>query len=179
MSNNRGQAFSSEMLVAFSIFIACLILVLALWNNSTRDILVGENRKKLVDAGTAAAEKLVRTPGSPKGWNETFVTSLGLVNDSRVLVSGKVGAFVHMMDDNQNDLCQAGIPNYECNAYRLGMGSYQFLFNMTYLNDSVVVIDGTPAVTGRFWDNHTDSLSIMRTALLDDSIVRIKLTVWR
>lgn len=179
MKSRRGQSFSGEMLLAFAIFLACLILVLTLWDNSMRDVLSSENRRLMEEAGVTAAEKLIRTPGTPADWNRSHVASIGLANESRFLMPHKVKEFVRMMDDSEPGLCGAGMSKYGCNSYMLGMGAFHFKFNMTHLNGSVVKTGGVPAEAGRLWENSTDSLTIVRTALLGDEIVRIRLTVWR
>jgi len=175
----RGQSFSGEFLVGFVMFMGCLILLLAMWNNSTKDVLITERKMIMSEQGVNAIEKLVRTPGTPDNWGVGNVTSLGLVNNSRILMPEKVKAFVRLMSDTDNDLCKPGIPNYECNAYLLGMGGFQFRFNMTYMNGTVAIVNGTRAETGRWWDNYTDSLALTRTAILGDEIVRIRFIIWR
>jgi hypothetical protein len=175
---SRGQLFSGEFLMSLVLFMAALIMVLGLWSNSTAEILRAEGMRTMEDMGVDASEALMRTPGIPSDWGVQNVTSLGLANESRVLLPAKVKAFSHYLSDNQSDLCVDG-KNYECNLHMLGIGGYDMYFNLTYLNGSTVVIDGVPSYAGRRPVNDTEKMTVVRTALLNGEITRAYLTVWR
>jgi hypothetical protein len=173
-----GQVFSGEFILAFMAFMAALILLLNLWGTSTREVLNAESQATLEDYGVEAAEKLVRTPGTPLNWTSDDVLSIGLANESRRLMASKVLNFTHLMSDADTDLCGPE-SNYECNLYLLGIGGYNFHFNLTYLNKTQLVLDGMPAVTGRLPTAEQEEITVVRTALLNGEIVRMYFTVWR
>ncbi|MBD3388770.1 MAG: hypothetical protein GF416_06850 [Candidatus Altiarchaeales archaeon] len=179
-AQSKGQVFSGEFLIAFMLFMAGLMLILHLWDLSTRDLFQAEDQRTMAEFGVEAAEKLIRTPGTPENWVLDNVTSLGLSNKSRVLVPYKLLEFKHFMDHGQTDLCSLpGGSNYECNLYLLGIGGYDFYFNLTYLNGSVVEVDGEAMGVGRVPSNDTEAMTITRTAVLDGEITRLYFTVWR
>jgi hypothetical protein len=173
----KAQMFSGELLAGFLLFLAAVILILSIWNTTTREVLTTENDAAMEEMGSDMAEKLLRTPGNPENWVIANVTSLGLSNQSRVLMRDKVLAFVNMTKDDQYDLCN-GERNYECNIHRLGIGGYNFYFNMTDLNGSAVEINNAQIISGRAPENETRSVTIERTGILDDKIVRIYITMW-
>ena len=174
----KGQVFSGEFLLSFVLFLTALILLLSLWTSSTRDVLTYERRKTMEELGVSAAEKLIRTPGYPDEWNASSVTSVGLANVSRILSPRKIIEFTKLTDDSSAGSCGAG-SSYECNVHMLGIGGYDFSFNLTYLNGSTVVLDGYPASSGRFKVDEKEAVTITRTAILNDDIVRMYFTIWR
>jgi hypothetical protein len=172
--------FSGEFLLAFMLFLVSLSLLLSLWDSSTKDILEEENMRTMEGLSIDAAESLVRTPGIPSNWTADNVRSLGLSNQSRVLEPYKVKEFVRYMSTNLSDLCSAsGASNYDCNMHMLGMGGYDFLFNLSYLNGSIVVVNGTAAYAGRVPVNESEKMTVQRTAIMGGDITRLYLTVWR
>ena len=177
VSKSRGQVFSGEFIIGFLLFMACLALLLSLWDSSTRDILVAENLRSLEDHAVDAAEQLVRTPGFPAEWTVGNVTSVGLANESRVLSGRKLKEFVRYIRDNESNLCGSG-SNYECNMHMLGVGGYYVYFNISYFNGSTASVDGMNIFSGRRPVNDTQRITVVRTALLNDEMTRVYLTLW-
>ena len=173
-----GQIYSGEFLVGFVIFMSALTVILTLWNTVYSDIFDMEGRHTMESFGSDAVEKLVRTRGVPVDWGVDNVTSLGLINESRILMPEKIYALSHLMDDTQSDLC-TGMSNYECNAYLMGLGRYHFFMTFSYLNGSQVVVSAKDATAGRQPVNETEVMTIMRTSILEGEIVRLYVTVWR
>jgi hypothetical protein len=176
--SRRGQIFSGEFILGFVLFTLALGIMLMLWNNSMKDVLGSYSVQDMEDAGVDAAETLVRTQGVPSDWNESNVVSLGLANDSRILRTQKVKMFVHYMSMDDSDLCP-GTKNYDCNLHMLGLGGYDFLFNLSYINGSTVVIDGKKTLAGRAPVNETDRVTVVRSVIINDEITKLYLTVWR
>ncbi len=172
--------FSGEFILSFLMFMTAFALLLGLWGASTRDIFQAESARTMEDLGTDAAEALVRTPGVPGNWTASDVSSLGLANDSRVLSERKVLEFMLYMNDSDDSLCPvAGATNYDCNLHMLGIGGYDAYFNVSSLDGSTLVLNGTEAYAGRRPQNQTDEVTVMRTVLLNDEITRLYVTVWR
>jgi hypothetical protein len=174
----RGQLFSGEFLVSFLMFMAAFTLLMGMWDTSTKDLFTEESTNTMEEMTVGALENIVRTPGVPSDWGAENVTSIGLANDSRVLMPDKVKALAHYMADNASDLCTGGT-NYECNTHMLGIVGYQFHLNLTYLNGTTVIVNGTLAAAGRNPVNETNKLTVQRTAILNGEITRVYLTVWR
>jgi hypothetical protein len=165
-------------MLGFVLFLAAVTLIIGLWNTTIREVLSTENDIAMEETGSDMAEKLLRTPGYPENWDESNVTSIGLANQSRVLMRRKILSFIHLTRDNETGHCSGG-RNYECNTHLLGIGGYQFQFNMTYLNGSTIILNKTLALSGRAPVNETRSVTIERTGLLEGDVVRAYITIWR
>jgi len=174
---NRAQVFSGEFLGSYVIFFSALIIVLYLWNSNLTEINATEKQQDMNDLGVQATEQLIRTPGSPRNWTLQNYTVLGLANESRVLQQDKIKSFVVIMSVNDSSLCP-GETNYDCNRHLMGLGRYDFAFNMTYLNGTSIKMNNTLFSTGRLPANDTRRITVVRTALLEDNMVRIIFTLW-
>lgn len=174
----RGQMFSGEFLLALVTFMAAFIVAMSMWSTTLRETMESENVRMMENSAVDAAENLIRTPGVPANWTVEEVASIGLANRSRVLLERKVADFVYYMSDTNSSLCSGG-SNYECNQYRLGMGGYNFYFNMTYMNGSTVAAQNVSAYTGRRPVNETDVVTVTRSAIYNDEISRIYFMVWK
>jgi hypothetical protein len=176
--SRRGQVFSGEFILAFLLFMTSLIIIFTIWGSTTRDVMRGENMLSLEETAVDAAEQLVRTPGSPTNWGVGNVTSVGLANESRVLLPSKVKSFIRFISTSAADPPCAG-SNYECNINMLGMGDYDVFFNISFMNGTTEVLDGTAIYAGKPPINESNKITVVRTALLNDEISRVYLTVWR
>lgn len=184
-SRIRGQILSSEFILACSIFMFVLLSVLVMWSATTREMTRSEILYDMDNAATNAVEKLARTSGLPGDWASLpmdNVSSIGLSNESRRLDREKVKRFVYVMEnaacvDPDDNPC-ISTTKYDCNRYLLGLGRYNFFFNMTYLNGSAVELDGDECVTGVAPAGDDYLLSKTRNALLGDDIMRINFIIW-
>jgi hypothetical protein len=178
--NSKAQVFSGEFLLAYFIFMTVIILALLLWYNTTRDVSYVESYKLMEEKAVDAAEQLVRTPGIPDDWNATNVLSVGLANGSRILSAAKIGRFLDLTNaSSYDDLCDdPSLSNYDCNRHLLGLSGYDFQYNISHLNGSIISVDGKLAVSGKAPINQTRLITIQRTALLDGETVKTTLTVW-
>lgn len=169
----RGQAFSSEFLLAYFVFMIVLSMALYAWTLSTKKIIENERLLDMESQAIDASEQLIRTPGYPLDWNKTSVESIGLASESRVLDWTRVSYFIDLMTTSTDDLCTiSDSSNYECNRYLLGLGVYDFHFNLLYTNGTSI------ASTGKEPVNETHRIGVERTAILNNSIVNTVLTVW-
>jgi hypothetical protein len=176
---HSGQIFSGEFVVSYLIFLVVLMLLLYLWNTTTRGILDSDTQYSINEASVDVAEQLVRTPGNPFNWTARNVSSIGLANESRRLMRYKIIEFIRMLNTSDTSLCDGGNPNYECNRYLLGLGNYELYFNLTYINKTTVVLNDTQCYVGRPPVNETRKITVVRAALIDEDIVLLYLTVWK
>lgn len=169
-SRKNAQVFSGEFLIAYFIFAIALVLVFYMWDTTTADIMQFEHLYKLEDISVDVAEKLIKTKGIPENWSSDDVDSIGLVSGSRILDSEKVLKFLKMMNSSNS--------NYEDNKYLLGIGKYDFHFEITDIDGTVIKINNLTCETGKPPVNETYMLTVTRTAILNNEIVRTILTVW-
>jgi hypothetical protein len=182
--HKRGQILSSEFIIAAVIFMFVLGAILFMWTTTTLQINQSELVYTMDESATSAAEKLVRTGGLPRNWSKLDaddIAAIGLVNESRILDLGKLDRFLEMMNDSglpsdHDNPCGFSDPlinNYGCNKHFLGLGKYDFHFNMTYLNGTFIGQTGVQVPSDADF-----IISKRRTALLNDRVVIITLSVW-
>lgn len=176
-----GQIFSGEFFLAYVLFTAAFGMVLYLWNADVRDINDAERLYGMESLAVDLTEQLIRTGGFPTEWNFSNVVSIGLADESRILNSSKIISFVVMMNNSRYDnLCNdSSLTNYECEKHFLGVRNFEFSANLTYLNDTTVVISNTSCFTGKSPVNESEKITIYRNALLENTTLRVMLTLWR
>jgi hypothetical protein len=181
LRGKRAQISNGDLLIAFFILFLALALVFSLWSTTTEKINDSELFYDLENTAVATAEKLVKTGGVPQGWGRENVTVIGLAGEPRILNPKKVLEFVDMMNDSAvgNPPCNDfTVSNYECSKHLLGIGKYNVYFTLTDINGTIIEIENISCVTGKGIGNETDKLTVTRTAILENEIVRAVLTLW-
>ncbi len=176
----KGQATSWEFLLACLIFFFTLATAISLWKSTTDRISESERFNVFDDTAVNVAEKLVRTRGAPENWTRNNVYVVGLADEPRMLNRSKVGEFLVLMNDSSfvNTCNDVSISNYKCNKNLLGVGRFDFYFNMTDINGTTIVLNNMTCKAGQTPPFDVDQITIPRTGILDGTIVRIKLTLW-
>ncbi|MFH0860477.1 MAG: hypothetical protein V1921_04700 [Candidatus Altiarchaeota archaeon] len=175
----RSQLFGGEFFFAFFIFMMILTIIFFMWSYTLREIRKSNDFVDMQETAVNIGEQLLRTPGNPENWTAANAISVGLSNESRNLVGDKILRFIDMMDQSKYDnSCAGNISNYYCSKYLLGVGKYDFHFQMTYLNGTVFQVYGRDAITGMEAVNETNIITVQRSALYESQIVRIVLTLW-
>lgn len=166
---NKGQFFSSEVLMAYFIFSLAIIMVFFLWNVAVKEINQSEEMYNLEEKAVSLGEKLVKTEGVPKNWTKKNVMSVGLAKEKqpRVLDKTKIIEFIQLMNES-----------YEERSHLLGLGKYDFFFNLTDMQGGQIIIENLTCATGKKPSQEKSKLPVERTALWNDSIVKVKLIVW-
>ncbi len=166
---NKAQVFSAEVLLGYTIFSLTIIIVLFLWTVTLQEIKNSENFYAMEETVLDMGEKLVKTPGQPLNWTEDDVLNIGLTEttEPRILRERKIFDFVMIMNSS-----------YEDRSNLLGLGKYDFYFNMTDIDGKTIEIRNVSCYTGKKPDAPVEMITITRTALLNQTIVKIFLTVW-
>jgi len=168
------------MFLSYIVFLIVLIIVVYLWGSTVKDILYSESLRDVEDTAASVSENLVKTQGAPEMWNKTNVKVFGLANGSRSLSREKLLNFVDMMSDSaSSNNCGGNVTNYECNRHMTGIGVYDIYFTLEYLNGSTVNINGQTMKTGKQPAGEENKVSMIRTSLLNETIVHVKVVVWR
>ncbi len=181
----KGQFLSSEFILACAIFLLIFSVIFLLWNTATNRIIDSEMVYQMDEVATNSIEKLVRTSGYPKDWENLSlvdmdnVSALGLATESRILDEEKILSFLYVMSNTSFiNPCGPTVPNYECNKHFLGVEGYDFYFAITHLNGTVVTVQGRNCTTGLLPGDVSYMLSKTRNALLGKDIVRATLTIF-
>jgi hypothetical protein len=174
--DRRGQVSSVELLLAYFVFFIVFTLVVSMWVGTLKEVNSGERERDFEDAASRMSEKLVKTRGLPADWTAETVTAVGLADEPRILNTQKVLGFINLTNDSASGDC--GYSEYECNKELLGIGKYDFNFSIEDLDGAVVELDGVNLASGRTPIDETDRLTVIRSAMLGDQIVRLRLTFW-
>lgn len=167
-----AQIFSSETLLAYMIFSLAIVIVFFLWTTTIIEIKNSERFYAMEEVALDLGEKLIKTVGIPINWHETEeekILSIGLANkdEPRVLNKEKILNFLRIMNSS-----------YEDRANLLGIGKYDFYFNLTNINGTTIILENMSCVTGKKPHLPIEMITIRRTALLNETIVRVILTIW-
>ena len=167
--HRKAQAFSSEFLLAYFIFLMVLSIAFYMWDSTILDITQSEKIYGIEETCNDISEKLLRTQGNPKNWTSSNVLSVGLADENRILNPDKILNFVSMMNES----------GYEDNAYLMGAGKYDFYFNLTNLAGNSIIINNKICVAGKIPTNDTEYImTVRRTAILNNEIVRVRVTLF-
>ena len=186
-SGKKAQAFSTESIFAYIIFLVIFATIVFLWDQTTGKISQSEHFFEVEDLAIIITENLIRTKGFPENWtkydylsddaDKIGVKVIGLAEESRVLDKEKVMAFIDMMNASNN--------NYTSHKWLLGLSKpkfrLEFYFEIADINGTIVNIDGKNCTTGKKPASDVDTIykfPVTRTAILDDEIVKVKLVAW-
>jgi hypothetical protein len=168
----RGQLFSQDIMIATMLFMASLALAIFLWNSYTDEINEAEQIRDFQKIASKSAEQLIRTPGTPPDWNFYTVRSVGLASEDRIINSTLAERFIDLMDSENST-------HYDEKKYLMGVGGYDFYFNVTSLNSTrAIKVGGLDFVAGKRPQNPTRSLLMQRTAIYNDTPVRVNFILW-
>jgi hypothetical protein len=165
----KGQLFSGDIAIATMVFLSALSLAFFLWNSITEDINRAENLRELEKLASETVEQLIRTPGIPRDWNYYTVEVPGLASSDRIINRTKALIFIELMNST----------HYSSNVHKMGLGRYDFYLNVTDLQDDVIQIGGMGFTTGKEPFDETESIAMFRTAIFNESIVRVNFIIWR
>ena len=164
----RGQVISTDLLVAFAIFIFIADASVLLWQSEMVRARELESRNWAEEVARAASSQLL-TPGNPSNWelielNENSLRSFGLASSSNVIEWRKIERLRELKGNPEN---------YYIVKQALGLGCCEVWFGVMRSNGTVVESFGSEPPKG------SSSVSIDRKALLNSSPVTVRLRVWK
>ncbi len=162
----RGQVFSVDLLFSVVLLLFLLTTIVFISSEYARTVEENERNSELDYVANSVLSGLIQTSGSPSNWTVvSSVNSLGLASDRNVLSASKVEAFFSMDEGEYNESKAILGLNREARAY--GFSARIVALNGTALHD----------LNKNAYGN--DTAVVNGFALLDDSIVRMELSVWR
>lgn len=154
---NKAQVFSSDFLVACSVFLIALGIVYVYWLHAIQETNESEKMNDMIEKAYSISKIWFRE-GIPKYWNTSNVVDLGLANDHRINRT------------KRNNLEALG---YENVSKLIGIGLYNYNFTLYNTSGSVNYSFGLPP------SNPENLIKVKRVGLLDDgTIVIIEVLVW-
>lgn len=153
----KGQVFSSDFMIASSIFIMAFSILIIYWTHTSYQIEERREINQMIEKAYIASEVWFRE-GIPKYWNSTNVIDLGLSNDHRI---------------NQTKLNALQDIGYDRVAYLIGLGIYDYnltIYNST--NDILFTFGKTPPNTAK------NIIKARRIGIYNGSIVSLEVIIW-
>jgi hypothetical protein len=68
--------------------------------------------------------------------------------------------------------------NYKRNKHTVGVGFYDFFFNVSDLSGDTVIVDGDEIITGKYPRDYSDQITLKRTATFQNDTVIVTMTIW-
>lgn len=126
--------WSLDFAVSVVIFAFVVSIVVFAWNYSTQNSMDQVNFNILQNDVMMISDSLIRVSGLPEDWNDTNVQVIGLADEENVLNSTKVLRFIGL--------------DYGFTKSILGIGNYDFYFDIRYPNNTIMEISGTTLTKG-------------------------------
>jgi hypothetical protein len=163
----RGQIWSMDFAVSIVIFVLVVSVVLFAWNHVTQNSMYQVSLNVLENDALAMSDTLIRVPGMPEDWNASNVRVIGLASEENVLDPAKVLQFVGM-DYNQTKRI-------------LGIGGYEFYFEVRHLNNTQMSINGTGLTKGTNPSGKPGTrlvIPVERYVMLEGKIAKMEFHIW-
>ncbi|MFH0971074.1 MAG: hypothetical protein V1835_00755 [Candidatus Micrarchaeota archaeon] len=169
----RKGLFSTDFLIAITIFIVILLLLSPMWDSLNRQVFGREVTRSMQTAAIGAGDILLRTRGSPETWNTTNVKSIGLAENLRMLNITKCKYFFQLLSSNYSDV-----------KFMLGAGAYQLAAEITNKTGEMITYGGVNFTYSTITDNMTEAANSQRIAILKynetySEFVNLRIVVWR
>lgn len=164
----KGQMFSTEIIISFSLFLAALLIFLFVWNTIYNSYIEEQNDQRMEVSLLGISDMCVLSPGDPQDWELTAgqnASAFGLASSRNVLSDEKLSAMQALFAANQSLMDE-----------KLGAGGYGLYIEVAAENGTVLYDLGQAA------DPANISISQVtedRLAILDNNVVNVKVQVWR
>ncbi|MBI5159303.1 hypothetical protein HY992_04240 [Candidatus Micrarchaeota archaeon] len=121
---SKGQFFSIDFVLALALFSLVVLSIAFAWEDVRAQASDFQAHAKIYSTAEAVSDSLVRSKGFPANWSAGDVQSIGLASEARVLNESKAGRLLEL--------------NYAVAKSKLGAWEYEFYFNLTDSNGSII-----------------------------------------
>ena len=166
--NLRGQIFSTELMVSFSIFLGALIVFLFVWNSMYNNYREEQSDTKMQAVLIGISDAAVMSEGDPADWEIGVgrnANSYGFASARNVLSPAKLYAMQGYFAENYSDM----VP-------KIGAGGYDFFAEVRGMDDSLLYSFGSRADEA---NQSISASSVERLALMGDDMVKLRVQLWR
>lgn len=153
----KGQIFSSDFLIACTVFVLAFSILYVYWTYATMQIDESQRINDMIDRAYLISEIWFRE-GTPEYWNETDVVDLGLSNDHRFNWT----KMVMMRDDI----------GYENVSKLIGVEIYDYNFTVYNSTRDLLYSFGIPP------SNPEDLIKVKRVGILNGSVAVVEIMVF-
>lgn len=158
--------WSLDFAVSVVIFAFVVSIVVFAWNYSTQNSMDQVNFNILQNDVMMISDSLIRVSGLPEDWNDTNVQVIGLADEENVLNSTKVLRFIGL--------------DYGFTKSILGIGNYDFYFDIRYPNNTIMEISGTTLTKGihPVGQDSRIVVPVERYVILDGNVGKMEFFLW-
>ncbi|MDD3159794.1 MAG: hypothetical protein PHQ98_02405 [Candidatus ainarchaeum sp.] len=161
--NAKGQFFSQDLILGIFFFLIVLTLFFVFSQNVSSTISYYNSSEKLNSTITNVNSTLILTPGVPSNWQEDRIflddiNFFGLAYSKNILTEQKILKLAKYLDEN-----------YTLTKEKLGLGKYDFMFELTNLSTNKIEV-----TSGIISPNATSKIYNERIVIFNDSIYLFK-----
>ncbi len=164
----KGQLLSTELIVSVSLFVASLGIFLLTWNYLTRSYYSEAADRDMQFALAGVSDMAALSQGDPADWEYTVrenASAFGLASSENVLSPTKLSALQSLNSTHYQDVLE-----------RMGVGRYDLFIKVQSQNGTTLYSFGMPP---NMLDESVSSATMDRTMLLNDSVVTMRVQLWR
>jgi len=154
----KAQIWSMDFMSSLIIFFMALIAIMFAWNYIAYQSVASHELKQLQMKVFTISDSLMRSPGLPGNWDQTNVRVIGLADEEGVINPTKAQFLVAM--------------DYNVTKALLGIGLYDYYFEIADLNGTVYLNTTKPIV------NSTFVVPMERYVIYGGRISKLKFFVW-
>jgi hypothetical protein len=165
--HTRAQLFSSELVLASCFFIMALVIFTMTWYSMVNSYGEEQADQQMQSVLLGVSDSLVLSPGDPSNWESSVLedaSSFGLAAAPN-RISGNKAATLQSLNATQ----------YHRVKENMGVGQYDIYISISNFTSAIYQF-GRRANSS---NSLVQSFSNERLALLNDSIVRVYVQVWR
>ena len=163
-----GQIFSTEMMVASSVFLGAIIIFLFVWNTMYNNYVEEQSDNKMQVVLIGISDAAVMSPGEPSNWELSagrYANSYGFASSRNMLSTSKLYAMQGYFAGNYTEMKD-----------KMGAGGYDLFIDVKDTDGNTYYSFGSIADTS---SQSISAITVERLALMDDKIVNLRVQLWR
>ncbi|MFA5930498.1 MAG: hypothetical protein WC861_06460 [Candidatus Micrarchaeia archaeon] len=164
----KGQLFSTEMMVSFSVFLGAIIIFLFVWNTMYNNYVEEQSNNKMQVVLIGISDAAVMSPGDPSNWELASgmnANSYGFASSRNTLSQSKLYAMQSYF-----------AADYGGMKDKAGAGGYDMFVDVKDMDGSTYYSFGSLADTT---NQSISAVTAERLALMGDEIVKLRVQLWR
>jgi len=164
----KGQLFSTEMMVSFSVFLGAIIIFLFVWNTMYNNYVEEQSDNKMQVVLIGVSDAAVMSPGDPSNWDITagrYANSYGFASSRNTLSPSKLYTMQGYFSSNYTEMKD-----------KMGAGGYDMFIDVKDMDGNTYYSFGSLADTA---NTSISAITAERLALMDDTIVNLRVQLWR
>ena len=164
----KGQLFSTEMMVSFSVFLGAIIVFLFVWNSMYNNYVEEQSDNKMQVVLIGISDAAVMSGGDPSNWDITsgrYANSYGFASSRNTLSPSKLYTMQGYFATNYTEMKD-----------KMGAGGYDLFIDVKDMDGNTYYSFGSLADTT---NTSISAITAERLALMDDGIVNLRVQLWR